>query len=65
MKREKVAEAGKGIHNDDVMFLLMPDRFADDALSKGNTPSGHGYYNRASPMACHDCNLRGFEQHLD
>ena len=64
-KREKIAETGNGIHEDDVLYLLMPDRFADGDLTNDDPTMSRGHYNRASPMAYHGGDLRGVRQHLD
>lgn len=58
-KREKIAETGKGIHADDVLYLIMPDRFAD-----GDTSNDHGHYDRAVAKAYHGGDLKGVQQHL-
>jgi len=61
-KRERVAETGKGIREGDVMYLLMPDRFAEGS----NNSLGHcSNCDRADARAYHGGNLKGIEQHLD
>ena len=52
----------QGFSRDDVMYLIMPDRFADgDKSNDKPTP----IVNRADPRAYHGGDLRGVEQHLD
>lgn len=53
-----------GISRDDVIYLIMPDRFADGD-PKNDQPGGStGKYDRANPMAYHGGDLRGIDQHL-
>ena len=63
-KREKVAETGKGIHEDDVLYLLMPDRFADGDTSNDDPPLARGHFDRSAAIAYHGGDLKGVEQHL-
>ena len=64
-KREKVAETGKGIHADDVLYLIMPDRFADGDTGNNDPPHSRGHYDRSVPKAYHGGDLKGVERHLD
>ena len=55
----------RGFNSRDVMYLIMPDRFADgdehnDALLNFPDPD-----DRSRPRAYHGGDLRGIEQHLD
>ena len=52
----------QGFSTEDVMYLIMPDRFADGDASN-DAPATH--VNRADPRAYHGGDLRGIEQHLD
>lgn len=63
-KREKIAETGKGIHADDVLYLLMPDRFANGDTRNDDPPQAHGFFDRNTPKAYHGGDLKGVEQHL-
>lgn len=63
-KREKIAETGKGIHADDVLYLIMPDRFADGDPGNNNPPGAVGHYDRSAPKAYHGGDLKGIQQHL-
>ena len=55
----------QGITPDDVVYLIMPDRFADGDPSN-NQPKGAapGTYDRARPKAYHGGDLKGIQQHL-
>jgi glycosidase len=65
----------EGFSRDDVIYLIMPDRFADGdpsndqpAGSNGAGSSGAGSevakYDRSDPMAYHGGDLRGIREHL-
>jgi glycosidase len=60
-KRSKVAETGKGIHTDDVLYLIMPDRFAD---ADTDASKSHNHVDRAEPKAYHGGDLNGVTDHL-
>ena len=51
-----------GFRPDDVIYLIMPDRFADGDPTN-NFPAS-GTYDRTQPRAYHGGDLRGIEQHL-
>ena len=55
----------QGVTRDDVIYLIMPDRFADgdpsNNIPKGATP---GTYDRNSPKAYHGGDLKGIQDHL-
>jgi glycosidase len=51
-----------GFGPDDVIYLIMPDRFADG--DPANNFPASGTYDRANPRAYHGGDLRGIEQHL-
>ena len=55
----------QGVTPNDVIYLIMPDRFADGDPSNDQPPSAApGTYNRNSPMAYHGGDLKGIQQHL-
>ncbi len=62
--REKVAETAQGVHADDVLYLIMPDRFADGDASNNDPPHARGHYDRSAPKAYHGGDLKGIQQHL-
>jgi glycosidase len=49
----------QGISRDDVIYLIMPDRFAD-----GDAANDQPFYDRSNPMAYHGGDLRGIREHL-
>lgn len=53
-----------GISSDDVIYLIMPDRFADGDASNDEPRGSTGKYDRSNPMAYHGGDLRGIDQHL-
>ncbi len=54
----------KSITSDDVIYLIMPDRFADGDLSNDKPPGSTGIYDRSQPKAYHGGDLRGIREHL-
>jgi neopullulanase len=54
----------EGFTRDDVIYLIMPDRFADGDLSNDRPPGSTGIYDRRQPMAYHGGDLSGIREHL-
>ena len=54
----------EGFSRDDVIYLIMPDRFADGDPSNDQPPQSTGKYDRGNPMAYHGGDLRGIRTHL-
>ena len=55
----------EGFSRDDVIYLIMPDRFADGDPSNDQPPgSNWPVYDRSNPMAYHGGDLRGIREHL-
>lgn len=55
----------QGINNDDVIYLIMPDRFADgDSLNNLPPLSPQAAYGRSNPRAYHGGDFRGIINHL-
>ena len=55
----------QGITRDDVIYLIMPDRFADgDASNNQPLGSALGTYDRSAAKAYHGGDLKGVQQHL-
>ena len=54
----------QGLSMSDVLYLIMPDRFADGDLSNAPPPSEPGTYDRSNPRAYHGGDLRGIQDHL-
>jgi len=64
---ERASQTGRfqGITRDDVIYLIMPDRFADgdsaNNMPRGATP---GTYDRQAAKAYHGGDLKGIQDHL-
>jgi len=54
----------EGISRDDVLYLIMPDRFADGDAGNDRPPGSNARYDRGTPMAYHGGDLRGIREHL-
>lgn len=55
----------QGVTPDDVIYLIMPDRFADADTSNDQPPqAAPGTYNRKLPKAYHGGDLKGVQEHL-
>ncbi|MGO9088935.1 MAG: alpha-amylase family glycosyl hydrolase [Candidatus Sulfotelmatobacter sp.] len=65
LSREDTPGHFEGISRDDVIYLIMPDRFADGDPSDDRPPGSNGVYDRSNPMAYHGGDLRGVRAHLD
>lgn len=55
----------EGFSRDDVIYLIMPDRFADGDPSNDQPAGSTGVYDRNQPKTYHGGDLRGIRQHLD
>lgn len=55
----------QGLSQDDVIYLIMPDRFADGDPTNNEIPGVPGTYDRSKPRAYHGGDLRGIRDHLD
>ena len=54
----------QGFSTDDVMYLIMPDRFANGDPSNDDPEIARGHFNRSSPRAYHGGDFAGIGQHL-
>ena len=64
--RKANADQIKGFDSSDVLYLIMPDRFADGDPSLDQIPMRTEYkVDRSNPNARHGGDLAGIEQHLD
>ena len=54
----------EGFSCDDVIYLIMPDRFADGDPSNDQPAGTTGAYDRNKAMAYHGGDLRGIREHL-
>ncbi len=65
LARRPVAEQPRGFNSADVMYLIMPDRFADGDPSNDHLPNFRAPNDRSAVRAYHGGDLKGIEQHLD
>ncbi len=66
LEARKPASAGfRGFSSDDVMYLIMTDRFAEGSASASKAVKPPGGFNRSASHAWHGGDLRGIAQHLD
>jgi neopullulanase len=63
--RRSEAEQPKGFSSADVMYLIMPDRFADGDAANDNLKSFRDPDDRSAGFAYHGGDLRGITDHLD
>jgi len=54
----------QGFGQDDVIYLIMPDRFSDGDPSNDRPPRSKALDDRAQPKAYHGGDLRGIREHL-
>lgn len=67
MLRQRPSQAGKyqGITPNDVVYLIMPDRFADGNAANNQPPgAAPKTYDRTNPRAYHGGDLKGIQDHL-
>jgi neopullulanase len=55
----------QGLTPDDVLYLIMPDRFANGDPSNDEPAEFPGSHDRSSPRAYHGGDLQGIAQHLN
>ena len=64
--REKSGASRKGFDISDVLYLLMPDRFAQGSHHQSHLPGMRAYKeDRSAPSLRHGGDLEGLQQHLD
>lgn len=64
--REKKGEERMGFTNADVLYMLMPDRFASGSTENDQIKGLNAYKNdRSEPSLRHGGDLEGIRQHLD
>ena len=63
--REATLHRFQGLAQTDVLYLIMPDRFADGDLANDEPREFPGSHDRAKPHAWHGGDLRGIQDHLD
>ena len=62
--RKQILGRNQGLSLDDVIYLIMPDRFANGDPTNDDPPEFPGSHDRQKPRAYHGGDLRGIEQHL-
>ena len=66
LAREMSGEKRKGFTNADVLYMLMPDRFADGNPANNQIAGMEAYKNdRTKPSLRHGGDIEGIRQHLD
>jgi len=63
--RSQILGRNQGLTLDDVIYLIMPDRFANGDPLNDEPAEFPGSHYRGKPRAYHGGDLRGIEQHLD
>ena len=63
--REKGSSQRIGFNSSDVMYLIMPDRFANGDPSNDSKPEMPEKSNRTDPNGRHGGDLKGIQDHLD
>ena len=62
---ERPSGSARGFNSSDVIYLLMPDRFANGDPSNDNVPGMTEQLNRSHPGGRHGGDLKGISDHLD
>lgn len=62
--RKQILGRNQGLSLDDVLYLLMPDRFANGDPTNDEPAEFPGSHDRANPRAWHGGDLRGVQDHL-
>jgi glycosidase len=59
------ADRFQGLTPDDVIYLIMPDRFSDGDPANNDPPQSRGLYDRSKSRYYHGGDLQGIINHLD
>jgi glycosidase len=62
--RKQILGRNQGLSPDDVIYLIMPDRFADGDPTNDEPAEFPGSHDRAKPRAYHGGDLQGIKAHL-
>ncbi len=62
--RKQILGRNQGLSPDDVIYLMMPDRFADGDPTNDEPAEFPGSYDRAKPRAYHGGDLKGIKAHV-
>ena len=63
--RAPLEHRAQGVNASDVIYLIMPDRFADGDPSNNDPPNAKGHFDRSEQHAYHGGDLKGVTDHLD
>jgi neopullulanase len=63
--REPTAQRFHGLSSDDVLYLIMPDRFANGDPTNDEPAEFPWSHNRTKPRSWHGGDLRGIRDHID
>ena len=63
--REPTAQRFHGLSSDDVLYLIMPDRFANGDATNDEPAEFPGSHDRSKPRSWHGGDLRGIREHID
>jgi glycosidase len=63
--REPTAQRFHGLSSDDVLYLIMPDRFANGDPTNDEPAEFTGSHDRTKPRSWHGGDLRGIREHID
>jgi neopullulanase len=63
--REPTIHKFQGLTSTDVIYLIMPDRFANGDPTNDEPEEARGSHDRSKPRAYHGGDLRGIREHLD
>src|SRR5215467_14026762 len=63
--RQPTAQRFHGLHSDDVIYLIMPDRFANGDPTNDEPTEFPGSHDRNDPRAWHGGDLRGVRDHIE
>ena len=63
--REQTIHKFQGLTQEDVIYLIMPDRFANGDPTNDEPAEAPGSHDRLKPRAYHGGDLRGIREHLD
>jgi neopullulanase len=64
-KRQPTAQRFHGLNSDDVIYLILPDRFANGDPANDEPREFPGSHDRSKSRAWHGGDLRGIREHLD
>ena len=62
--RQPTAQRFHGLNSDDVIYLIMPDRFANGDAANDEPAEFPGSHDRVKPRAWHGGDLRGIQNHI-